>query len=131
VNEAHHQLCGSVEWGEFLATEVLPRVMERVDLGDHLLEVGPGFGLATDVLRTMVPRVTAVEIDPDCARDLAARFEDTNVEVGTRVTRSTQPIWPSDSSAPGPRDPRDRGCRRRRRHRVLRGEEGGPVAHSG
>ena len=81
MNQGHNELCGSPEWAEYLATDVLPKVMGGVDLGDHLIEVGPGFGLATDVLKTTVERVTSVEIDPVYARDLAARFEGTNVEV--------------------------------------------------
>lgn len=81
MNEGHEQLCSSPEWGEYLATEVLPDVLAGVDLGDRLLEIGPGFGLATDVLCTRVPHVTAVEIDPDYAARLAARFADGNVRV--------------------------------------------------
>ena len=56
-------------------------MLAGVDLGDRLLEIGPGFGLATDVLCTRVPHVTAVEIDPDYAARLAARFADSNVRV--------------------------------------------------
>ena len=81
MNEGHEQLCSSREWGDYLATEVLPNVLAGVDLGDRLLEIGPGFGLATDVLCTRVPHVTAVEIDPDYAARLAARFADGNVRV--------------------------------------------------
>jgi SAM-dependent methyltransferase len=81
VNEGHEQLCSSREWGDYLATEVLPNVLAGVDLGDCLLEIGPGFGLATDVLCTRVAHVTAVEIDPDYAARLAARLVDGNVRV--------------------------------------------------
>jgi len=81
MNEAHEELCSSAEWGEYLATELLPRVMVSAELGDHLLEVGPGFGLATDVLRTKANRVTAVEADEGYARRLAERLEGTNVDV--------------------------------------------------
>ena len=81
MNEGHEQLCSSPEWGEYLATEVLPEVLAGIDLGDRLLEIGPGFGLATDVLCTRVPHVTAIEIDPDYIARLAARFSDRNVRV--------------------------------------------------
>jgi SAM-dependent methyltransferase len=81
MNEAHEELCSSEGWAEYLAAEVLPRVLRDVDLGPHLIELGPGFGLATDVLRTKVDQVTAVEIDPAYAEDLADRFSDTNVDV--------------------------------------------------
>jgi ubiquinone/menaquinone biosynthesis C-methylase UbiE len=64
-----------------LAADVLPRVMDGIDLGDQLIEVGPGFGLATDVLSTRVEHITSVEIDPRYAAGLAERFADTNVDV--------------------------------------------------
>ena len=81
MNEGHEQLCSSPEWGEYLATEVLPDLLEGIDLGDHLLEIGPGFGLATDVLCTRAPHVTAVEIDPHYATRLVDRFAGGNVRV--------------------------------------------------
>src|SRR3990172_6909500 len=58
MNEGHNQLCGSPEWAAYLASDVRPQVLDGVDLGGHLIEAGPGFGVATDVLRTKVDRVT-------------------------------------------------------------------------
>jgi SAM-dependent methyltransferase len=85
VNPAHNELCGSPEWAEYLATDILPKVLAegagRVELGDTLIEIGPGFGMATDVLMRKVDRVTAVEIDPEYARALADRFAGSNVDV--------------------------------------------------
>ena len=52
-----------------------------MELGDDLLEVGPGPGRTTDLLMEMVPRLTAVEVDPDLAAALTARMNGTNVEV--------------------------------------------------
>jgi SAM-dependent methyltransferase len=51
------------------------------DLGDDVLEIGPGPGLTTDLLRRRVPRLTAVEVDPTLAGPLEARLAGTNVEV--------------------------------------------------
>jgi SAM-dependent methyltransferase len=81
MNEGHEELCSSREWAEYLASDVLPRVLSGADLGDRLLEVGPGFGMATDALRTKVDRVTALESDEEYARGLADRLDGTNVEV--------------------------------------------------
>jgi SAM-dependent methyltransferase len=90
LNEGHEELCGSRGWAEYLATHVLPKVLNGADLGEHLIEVGPGFGMATEVLMTKVPRITAVEIDPSYASDLAARFAGSNVQIvegdGTALT---------------------------------------------
>ncbi|MCU1345243.1 MAG: Methyltransferase type 11, partial [Acidimicrobiia bacterium] len=62
-------------------TVLLPWTLEDVDLGEHLLEIGPGPGLTTDFLRQRAVRVTAVEIDGALAAALAARLAGTNVEV--------------------------------------------------
>src|SRR6185312_4879491 len=52
-----------------------------VDLGDDVLEIGPGYGATTDVFAQLLPRLTSVEIDPDLAARLQARYEGTHVEV--------------------------------------------------
>ena len=81
MNEGHNALCSSPGWAEYLRSEVLPLVLDGVDLGQDMIEVGPGFGLATDVLRHRVASLTAVEIDPALAEGLAMRLEGTNVTV--------------------------------------------------
>ena len=81
MNQEHLALCSSAEWAEAVQRWIIPWVLEAVDLGDDVLEVGPGPGLTTDVLRTRVTRLTAVEVHPDLAEALAARLADTNVEV--------------------------------------------------
>ena len=81
MNEEHLKRCSSAEWAEAVQKWIIPWVLDGVDLGDDVLEVGPGPGLTTDVLRTLVPRLTAIEIDPGLASSLAARLAGTNVEV--------------------------------------------------
>lgn len=61
--------------------EVLDSLLDGLDLGDAMLEVGPGPGAATEWLRRRVPRLVSVEVDPDVAAQLAVRFADANVEV--------------------------------------------------
>lgn len=80
MNEEHLRLCASREWAEFVA-ELLPSILAGNDLGDHVIEVGPGPGLTTDVLAGLAPAVTAVELDPGLARDLAVRLRGTGVSV--------------------------------------------------
>jgi SAM-dependent methyltransferase len=46
-----------------------------------MLEIGPGPGLSTDLLRQRVPHVTAVEVDPTLAEALRQRLAGTNVTV--------------------------------------------------
>jgi SAM-dependent methyltransferase len=81
MNEEHMKICSSPEWAEYVENELLPWALGSYDLGDDVLEVGPGPGLTTDVLRRRVAKLTAVEIDPQTAAALAARLTDTNVEV--------------------------------------------------
>ena len=86
MNGAHAELCSSAEWGEHLATVLVPWALGSPDLdatslGDDVLEIGPGYGLVTDLLRDRVPRLTIVEIDPALAAALRDRLRDTTVEV--------------------------------------------------
>ena len=44
MNEEHAALCASPEWASFLQTEVLAPLVTDVDLGQEMLELGPGPG---------------------------------------------------------------------------------------
>jgi SAM-dependent methyltransferase len=81
VNEAHLLFCASDEWRAVLEDFILPWALTDVELGTDVIEVGSGPGLVTDMLRSQVPRLTAVELDDDLAAALAARLAGTNVEV--------------------------------------------------
>ncbi len=80
MNETHVYLA-SPEWAAQLKAEVLPWITVAGDLGDDLLEIGPGPGGSTDLLRELVPRVTAIEVDRSLAEALHDRLVGTNVEV--------------------------------------------------
>jgi SAM-dependent methyltransferase len=81
MNESHLQFLASPEWAQMLETDLLPWVLSVGDLGDDVLEIGPGPGLTTDLLRQRAAAVTAVEIDVDLAEALAERLAGTNVTV--------------------------------------------------
>jgi len=81
VNEEHLALCSSPQWARFVEDELLPWVLDGHDLGDDLLEVGPGPGLTTDILRRHAARLTVAELDPRLATQLAARLAGSNVTV--------------------------------------------------
>lgn len=55
---------------------ILPWALGETDLGDDVLEVGPGYGTTTDALSEAVARLTAVEIDGELAAMLTERFAD-------------------------------------------------------
>jgi SAM-dependent methyltransferase len=71
----------SSDWAKALQTELLPWLDSIAKLGDDVLEIGPGPGRTTDLLRTRAAAVTAVEIDDDLAAALADRMAGTNVVV--------------------------------------------------
>jgi SAM-dependent methyltransferase len=81
MNKAHLEFLASSDWAKILETDLLPWILDAGDLGDDVLEIGPGPGLTTDLLRERVPRVTAVELDDDLAAKLTGRLKGTNVEV--------------------------------------------------
>ena len=81
MNEAHLNYLASPDWKRQLETDLLPWIERVADLGDDVLEVGPGPGLTTDILRTRTEQVTAVEIDDALASGLTERLAGTNVEV--------------------------------------------------
>jgi SAM-dependent methyltransferase len=81
VNELHLQFLASPQWAAMLKNELLPWLRSVGDLGDDILEIGPGPGLTTDLLKELAPRVTALELDEQLARSLSARLKDTNVTV--------------------------------------------------
>jgi SAM-dependent methyltransferase len=79
MNLLHRRICSSAKWAAAVA-ERMPSDLRGIDLGDDVLEIGPGFGATTRVLAPLVPRLTAVEIDEASVRRLRAEFGD-RVEV--------------------------------------------------
>jgi mono/diheme cytochrome c family protein len=80
MNLLHQWLCRSARWQKKV-DERVPWVLNGKNLGTALLELGPGPGLTTEVLRRHVPFVTALEIEVRSATSLASRFQGMNVEV--------------------------------------------------
>ncbi len=83
MNRFHRWYCRTGHWRHTIQDEIVPWVLRDVDLGDRVLEVGPGPGLTTDIVAPNVGSLTAVEIDADLATRLRDRFAGTNVTVET------------------------------------------------
>ncbi len=83
MNENHAKLCPSPEWAAWLQGDILPVLAAQADLGDEMLEVGPGPGAATSWLQDKVKRLVALESEEQAATALAAKYTGTNVEVLT------------------------------------------------
>jgi 16S rRNA A1518/A1519 N6-dimethyltransferase RsmA/KsgA/DIM1 with predicted DNA glycosylase/AP lyase activity len=81
MNLLHHLLCRSALWRWTVERCVIPWVLDGLDPGEAVLELGPGPGLTTDLLCERPARLTAVDIDPRLASSLQEHMKNTNVEV--------------------------------------------------
>ncbi len=81
MNPGHMEYCASEDWRRLVHDTILPVALEEVTLGDDALEIGPGPGFTTDILRTKTAHLTAVELDAGLAAGLSERMEGTNVQV--------------------------------------------------
>jgi ubiquinone/menaquinone biosynthesis C-methylase UbiE len=78
--------------------EVVAYMTAHADLGESMLEIGPGAGAATAWLRAEVKQLVALELDEAMAAALAVRFAGSNVAVVTGdATRLSYPEGHFDS----------------------------------
>ena len=63
MNGLEHFLCSSSLWRYASQRRVLPWVLSGARLGEHVLEIGAGYGAATSYLGERVERVTSLEYD--------------------------------------------------------------------
>ncbi|MFI8436014.1 class I SAM-dependent methyltransferase [Streptomyces sp. NPDC079020] len=75
MNYVHRRLCSSPGWAAGVA-ERMPQMLADTDLGDDVLEIGPGFGATTRALLSRTTKLTAVEIDEASVALLRAEFTD-------------------------------------------------------
>ncbi len=81
MNWFHRQVCRSGRWRRRLEGELLPWALQGVELGDDVLEIGPGPGVTTDLLRGRTQRLTALEVDGAAAAALQKRLSGSGVSV--------------------------------------------------
>ncbi|KDN16264.1 class I SAM-dependent methyltransferase [Amycolatopsis rifamycinica] len=75
MNLIHRKICSSAKWADTVEERLTPWLAKH-DLGDDVLEVGPGFGATTKVLLDVVPKLTVLEIDPASTGLLRTKFGD-------------------------------------------------------
>jgi ubiquinone/menaquinone biosynthesis C-methylase UbiE len=63
MNRLEHFVCSSSAWRHLTQRQLLPWVLSGARLGDHVLEIGAGYGPATPQLREAVACVTSLEYD--------------------------------------------------------------------
>lgn len=81
MNRYHRRLCRSQGWAQKVRTTILPAVLDGADLGEDVLELGPGPGRTTEQLLPLAARLTALEIDGTAVRRLRARLPDPRLAV--------------------------------------------------
>jgi ubiquinone/menaquinone biosynthesis C-methylase UbiE len=70
VNIAHAVICSSGWWERTVERELLPWGLSGLELGERVLEIGPGFGATTRVLARRPGALTVLELDGDYCRRL-------------------------------------------------------------
>ena len=63
MNRIHNLICSSSWWARRVQDELVPWGLRGVDLGDDVLEVGPGFGATTRLLARREGKLTVVELE--------------------------------------------------------------------
>ena len=69
MNRAHALICSSGWWARTVERELLPWGLKGVELGEDVLEIGPGFGATTRVLAQRDGHLSVLELERDyCER---------------------------------------------------------------
>jgi len=79
MNGMEHFLCSTSLWQHMTHRYLLPWVLSGARLGDHVLEIGAGYGAATGQLLKAAPRVTCLEYDARALTKLKARHSSAGV----------------------------------------------------
>jgi ubiquinone/menaquinone biosynthesis C-methylase UbiE len=83
MNRAHALICSSGWWARTVERELLPWSLKGVELGEDVLEIGPGFGATTRVLAQRDGHLSVLELDQDyCERLRRVLGERVTVEQG-------------------------------------------------
>ncbi len=91
MNLLHRWYCRSSIWSRTVRRRLLPWVLADVELGDAVLELGPGPGLTTRELVRCGTALTVVELDPVLAQRLERDLGDQVTVVTADATALPQP----------------------------------------
>ncbi|HET6865252.1 MAG TPA: class I SAM-dependent methyltransferase [Solirubrobacteraceae bacterium] len=81
MNRMHNMLCSSGWWARVAEHELVPFGVDGLELGDDVLEIGPGFGATTRVLAGRLPSLSVVELDPGYCERLRTKLPNDTVTV--------------------------------------------------
>lgn len=76
----HNWYCSSGHWARGVEEKLLPWGLQGVDLGDDVLEIGPGFGATSKVLAERPGKLSILELEADYCEHLRSTLGD-RVEV--------------------------------------------------
>jgi ubiquinone/menaquinone biosynthesis C-methylase UbiE len=79
MNSFEHLFCSSSLWRYLSDRRILPWFLAGSRLGDHVLEIGAGYGAATGSLGQRVERVTALEYNLRTLKKLRSRQQENAV----------------------------------------------------
>src|ERR1700726_3681131 len=82
MNSFENWFCASGLWGYVTERRWLPWLLEEMDVGEHVLEVGAGPGAATAELARQARRVTSLEYSHDFCVRLQTKVSAANVVQG-------------------------------------------------
>jgi len=77
MNRLHGVICSSERWRRSVERELLPWGIGELELGDDVLEIGPGFGATTRVLARRPSALTVLELDERYCAHLRAELGET------------------------------------------------------
>ena len=81
MNLLHRGFCASGFWSRIVSDRIAPWVLEGMDIGRTVLEIGAGPGAATAYLRTRASRLTCIDVDEPSATRLRNRMARHHVTV--------------------------------------------------
>ena len=64
MNRVHNLYCSSGRWARSVENKLLPWGLNGVELGDDVLEIGPGFGATSKVLAERPGKLSILELEP-------------------------------------------------------------------
>jgi SAM-dependent methyltransferase len=79
VNRAHALICSSGWWARTVERELLPWGLAGVELGEDVLEIGPGYGATTRVLARRAGALSVLELEPRYCERLRRSLDDSVV----------------------------------------------------
>ena len=75
MNHLEHFFCSTSLWESMTHRFLLPWVLSGAHLGDHVLEIGAGYGAATGHLLKLAPYVTSLEYDSRSLEKLKTKHQ--------------------------------------------------------